>query len=264
MPEGNEIHRFAELHAAAFAGKRVQVDSPNGGFKDAEILDGRRLLRVDAIGKHLGYNFGRDLILHVHLGMFGDFKQGKMPLSPEKGALRLRIHTKTDWIELRGGTDTSVFTDAKWESLLKRLGPDPLIPGSDPKPAFEKIAKRNTSIGALLMDQSVIAGIGNIYRAELLYRARMHPLRPGKEVDLAALKAIWKDAQKLMSAGVRDTRYVTTLAKDRPHPRGPVLEDEEHYVYRRHGKPCFVCGTKIERAELATRTVYWCPYCQKK
>ncbi|WP_158751959.1 Fpg/Nei family DNA glycosylase [Acidobacterium sp. S8] len=264
MPEGNQIHRFAEEHAAVFAGKRVHVDSPNGGFADAEVLDGHKLIRVDAIGKHLGYRFGRDLILHVHLGMYGDFKQGKMPLPPVKGALRLRIYTKSDWMELRGGTDTSIFTDEKWQLLRDRLGPDPLIPGSDPKPAFEKIAKRNTSIGALLMDQSVFAGIGNIYRAELLFRARIHPLRPGKDVNLASLKSIWKDAQTLMSAGVKDTRYVTTSAKDRPHPRGPVREEEERYVYRRHGKPCFICGTKIERAELATRTVYWCPNCQKK
>jgi endonuclease-8 len=264
MPEGNQIHRFAEQHAAAFAGKRVQVDSPNDGFPDAEMLDGHKLLRVDAIGKHLGYNFGRDLILHVHLGMYGDFKEGKLPLPPVKGALRLRIYTKTDWIELRGGTDTSIFSDAKWASLLKRLGPDPLISGSDPKPAFERIAKRVTPIGALLMDQSVIAGIGNIYRAELLFRARIHPWKPGKDVDSATLKSIWRDAQKLMSEGVKDTRYVTTLAKDRPHPRGPVREDEERYVYRRHGKPCFICGTKIERADLAGRTAYWCPNCQKK
>ncbi|MGC1294559.1 MAG: DNA-formamidopyrimidine glycosylase family protein [Alloacidobacterium sp.] len=264
MPEGNEIHRFAEQHSAAFAGKRVRVDSPNGGFADAEILDRRKLLRIEAVGKHLGYSFGRDLILHVHLGMYGNFHQGKMPFPPVKGALRLRVSTKTDWIELRGGTDTSIFTQAKWESLLRRLGPDPLIPGSDPKPAFEKIAKRSTPIGALLMDQSVIAGIGNIYRAELLYRARLHPLHPGKDVDRAVLQGLWKDAKKLMSEGVKDTRYVTTLAKDRPHERGPVPEDEERYVYRRHGQPCFVCGTKIERADLAGRTVYWCPYCQKK
>jgi endonuclease-8 len=263
MPEGNEIHRFAERHAAAFAGKRVGVDSPNGGFPDADVLDGRKLIGVEAIGKHLGYNFGRDLILHVHLGMYGTFKGGKLPLPPVKGALRLRIYTKTDWIELRGGTDTSIFTQAKWESLLKRLGPDPLIPGSDPKPVFEKIAKRNTPIGALLMDQSVFAGIGNIYRAELLYRARIHPLRPGKNVTPAALKGIWNDARKLLHEGVKNTRYVTTRAKDRPHKSNPVLEEELHYVYRRHGKPCFVCGTKIERADLAGRTVYWCPTCQK-
>jgi len=264
MPEGNEIHRFAEEHAAVFSGRRVRVDSPNGGFPDAEILDERKLLRVDAVGKHLGYHFGRDLILHIHLGMFGDFKQGRTPLPPERGALRLRIYTKTDWIELRGGTDTSIFTHVDWESLLARLGPDPLIPGADPEPAFEKIERRLTPIGALLMDQSVIAGIGNIYRAELLYRARIHPLRPGMDVDRAAIKGIWRDARKLMGAGVKDTRYVTTLAKDRPHKTGTVREDEERYVYRRNGKPCFVCGTKIQRAELAGRTAYWCPECQKK
>lgn len=264
MPEGNEIHRFAQNHAAAFAGNRVRVDSPNGRFPDAEILDRRMLLRVDAVGKHLGYNFGRDLILHVHLGMYGDFHQGRMPFPPVKGALRLRIYTKTDWIELRGGTDTSIFSQAKWESLLRRLGPDPLIPDSNPKPAFEKIAKRNTPIGALLMDQSVIAGIGNIYRAELLFRARVHPLRPGMDVERAALKSIWNDAKKLMGEGVRDNRYITTRTKDRPHKRGPVHKDEERYVYRRHGKPCFICGTKIKRADLAGRTAYWCPNCQKK
>jgi endonuclease VIII len=96
MPEGNEIHRFAERHAAAFAGKRVRVDSPNGGFPDAEVLNGRTLRSVEAVGKHLGYVFGRNLILHIPLGMYGDFWEGRMPLPPEKGALRLRIYTKAD------------------------------------------------------------------------------------------------------------------------------------------------------------------------
>ncbi len=178
MPEGNEIHAFAQRHAAMFAGKKVRVDSPNGRVSDAEILDGRKLLGVDAVGKHLGYNFGRDLVLHVHLGMYGDFREGKMPLPEVKGAVRLRIYTKTDWLELRGGTDTSIFSHTKWESLLKRLGPDPLRQGAVPSPGFEKILKRNTPVGALLMDQSVFAGIGNIYRAELLFRARMNPWRP--------------------------------------------------------------------------------------
>lgn len=264
MPEGNEIHAFAQRHAAMFAGKKVRVDSPNGRVSDAEILDGRKLLGVDAVGKHLGYNFGRDLVLHVHLGMYGDFREGKMPLPEVKGAVRLRIYTKTDWLELRGGTDTSIFSHTKWESLLKRLGPDPLRQGAVPSPGFEKILKRNTPVGALLMDQSVFAGIGNIYRAELLFRARMNPWRPGKNTTLVELKAIWKDAKKLLSDGVKNTRYVTTLPKDRPHKNHkPVLEEELHYVYRRHGKPCFLCGTKIGRAEMAGRTVYWCPDCQK-
>src|SRR5580698_3295123 len=183
MPEGNEIHRFAERHASAFAGRRVKVDSPNGGFPDARILDGRTLRSVEAVGKHLGYVFGRDLIVHIHLGMYGDFWEGKMPLPAEKGALRLRVWTKTDWIELRGATDCSIFDEAKWKLLLARLGPDPLREDADPKPAFEVIAKRKTAIGLLVMDQTIVAGIGNIFRAELLYRAKVHPERPGKDVE---------------------------------------------------------------------------------
>jgi endonuclease VIII len=263
MPEGNEIHRFAERHASAFVGKRVKVDSPNGGFPDAKVLDGRTLRSVEAVGKHLGYVFGRDMILHIHLGMYGDFWEGKMPLPPEKGALRLRIYTKTDWLELRGGTDTSIFSEEQWQKLLARLGPDPLQADADPEPAFTVIEKRKTPIGLLLMDQSVIAGIGNIFRAELLYRARIHPERPGKEVGRPELKSLWRDAKTLMAAAVEDRRIVTTRAKDRPHKRGPVEDDEVHYVYRRHGKPCFVCGATIKKEDMGGRTVYWCPQCQK-
>ncbi|WP_446742085.1 Fpg/Nei family DNA glycosylase [Silvibacterium acidisoli] len=263
MPEGNEIHRFAERHAAAFAGKRVHVDSPNGAFPDAEILDGRTLKSVEAVGKHLGYRFGKDLIVHVHLGMYGDFWEGEMPLPPEKGALRWRMWTKTDWMELRGATDCSIFDEAKWQALLARLGADPLRGDADPAPAFEIIAKRKTPIGLLLMDQTIFAGVGNIFRAELLYRARIHPERPGKDVSRKEMEGIWKDAKKLMPAAMEDRRIVTTLPKDRPHKRGTAEDDEVHYVYRRHGKPCFVCGATIKREAMGGRTVYWCPDCQK-
>jgi endonuclease VIII len=263
MPEGNEIHRFAERHAKVFAGRRVRVDSPNGGFPDAEVLNGRTLRSVEAVGKHLGYVFGRDLILHIHLGMYGDFWEGEMPLPLEKGALRLRIYTKTNWIELRGGMDTTIFSAAKWKELLGRLGPDPLREDSDPQEAFEIIERRNTPVGLLLMDQSVIAGIGNIFRAELLYRAKINPFRPGKQVPPRSLDGIWKDARLLMPAAMTDRRIVTTRPKDRPHHRGPAENHEVHYVYRRHGKPCFVCGAKIEKPTMGGRTVYWCPACQK-
>jgi endonuclease VIII len=268
MPEGNEIHRFAERHAAAFAGKRVRVDSPNGAFPDASLLDGRKLKTVEAYGKHLGYVFGRDLILHIHLGMYGDFWEGKMPLPPEKGALRLRMWTKTDWVELRGATDCSIFDRKKWRALLDRLGPDPLREESDPAPAFAVIEKRNTPIGLLLMDQSVFAGIGNIFRAELLYRAKVNPERSGKAVGAAARRGIWRDAKTLMRAAMDDRRIVTTRAKDRPRRenvsgRGTVQDQDVHYVYRRHGKPCLVCGATIKKQDMGGRTVYWCPQCQK-
>ncbi len=263
MPEGHEIHRFAARHAAAFAGKKVHVDSPNGAFPDAELLDGRKLLEVKALGKHLGYRFGRDLTLHVHLGQYGDFWEGHQPMPEPKGALRFRMWTKADWLELRGPTDCRIFSDEEWQQLEARIGPDPLIDGADPKSAFALIGLRKTPIGVLLMDQSVVSGIGNIYRAELLFRARISPDRPGREVEAEALRAIWRDTVKLMREGMEDRRMVTTRPKDRPHPRGTALDEEVHYVYRRQEKPCRVCGTKIESKPMAGRTVYWCPVCQK-
>jgi endonuclease-8 len=168
---------------------------------------------------------------------------------------------KVAWVELRGPMDCTVYTQETWEKLLARLGPDPLN-GDGPEKFVEKVRKSKKAIGALLMDQSIAAGIGNIYRAELLYRARLSPFVAGKDVPEATLKAIWKDAIPLMKAGMIDRRIVTTLAKDRPSGKGNVLKDEAHYVYRRHGKECFVCGTKILRKDMEGRNLYWCPVCQ--
>ncbi len=245
-----------------------------------------------AVGKHLGYDFGTDRILHVHLGLQGDFKEGSGPLPPVKGALRLRMwnaaavkkpavpgeskkhswYSEDDgtghiapeqvaWVELRGPMDCAIYTQDKWEKLLERLGPDPLN-GDGPEKAIERIKKSRKPIGALWMDQSIAAGIGNIYRAELLFRARLNPFVVGKDVSEAKLKAIWKDALPLMKAGMVDRRIITTLPKDRPS-KGKVLKEEAHYVYRRQGRECFVCGTKIMKEEMAGRNLYWCPCCQK-
>ena len=263
MPEGHEIHRFALRQAAAFAGKKVRVDSPNGGFPDAGLLDGRKLLEVKALGKHLGYRFGKDLTLHVHLGQYGDFWEGTQPMPEPKGALRFRMWTRAEWLELRGPTDCRIFSDEQWQALEARIGPDPLVEGTDPKAMFVLIQTKKTPIGVLLMDQAVVSGIGNIYRAEFLYRARICPDRPGRELSTVELRGMWKDAVTLMRDGMEDRRMVTTRPKDRPHPRGTALKEEVHYVYRRQGKPCRVCETEIASKPMAGRTVYWCPTCQK-
>ncbi len=227
------------------------------------MLDGRKLLEIKALGKHLGYRFGKDLTVHVHLGQYGDFWEGTQPMPEPRGALRFRMWTRTDWLELRGPTDCRIFSDEEWGALEARIGPDPLVEGTDPKAAFAVMQSKKTPIGVLLMDQSVISGIGNIYRAEFLYRTRICPDRPGKDVSLSELKRIWKDAVTLMKDGMEDRRMVTTRPKHRPHPRGKALKEEVHYVYRRQGKPCRVCGTEIGSKPMAGRTVYWCPGCQK-
>jgi endonuclease VIII len=292
MPEGNEIHRWAERHAAAFAGKAVRVDGPQGRFTDADVIDGRKLERVMAVGKHLGYDFGRDRILHVHLGLQGDFTEGSGPLPEVKGALRLRMWnatavkrpavpgvskrhawyseddgaghidpTQIAWVELRGPMDCSIYTREKWEALRKKLGPDPLN-ADGPERMIAKVVKSRKPVAELLMDQTMFAGVGNIFRAELLYRGRVSPFRMGKDVEEKTLRAIWKDALALMPAAMIDRRIVTTKPKDRPHRRGPVLKEEAHYVYRRNGLPCFVCETVVKKMEMAGRNLFWCPVCQ--
>jgi endonuclease-8 len=292
MPEGNEIHRWAERHAAAFAGKTVRVDGPQGRFTDADVIDRRKLQQVMAVGKHLGYDFGRDRILHVHLGLQGDFTEGSGPLPEVRGALRLRMWnaaavkkpaaprvskrhawyseddgtghidpTQVAWVELRGPMDCSIYTQEKWDALVKKLGPDPLN-GDGPEKMIAKVAKSRKSIAELLMDQTMFAGVGNIVRAEVLYRAQLNPFRPGKDVEEKTLKSMWTDAAVLLRAGMVDRRLVTTKPTDRPHRKGPVLKEEAHYVYRRNGLPCFVCETVLKKQELAGRNLFWCPTCQ--
>ncbi len=298
MPEGNEVHRWAERHTAAFAGRKLRVaPGPNLRFTEADKVDGKTLRRVVAVGKHLGYEFRDDLILHVHLGRFGDWTEGCGPLAEPKGALRMVMqrvgkgkaarsakgqpHNLTcaqddgtqpfppgdvDWVELRGPTDCSVYDREKWDKLLLRLGPDPL--GDDPgghddsKLAVDAILAKKTTIAELLMDQSVLAGVGNIYRAEILFRHQVNPFRPGETMDAKVLRALWKDLIPLLRAGMVDRRIVCTRRKDRPSGQEPAARGEEHYVYRRHGKPCFVCGTRVLHRDLAGRTLYWCPTCQ--
>ena len=300
MPEGNEVHRWAERHNAAFAGRKLRVaPGPNLRFTEADKVDGKTLKQVLAVGKHLGYVFGEDLILHVHLGRFGDWTEGCGPLQEPKGQLRMVMqrtgrgksarsvkgqpHNLTcakddgtqpfppedvDWVELRGPTDCSVYDRAKWGALLERLGPDPLGDDAqghdDPELAFAAIEKKGkrTNIAELLMDQTVLAGVGNIYRAEILFRHRVNPFTPGEQVERKVLKAMWKDLIPLLRAGMVDRRIVCTKRKDRPSGEEPALRGEEHYVYRRHGKPCFVCGTRVLHRDLAGRTLYWCPKCQ--
>jgi endonuclease-8 len=165
------------------------------------------------------------------------------------------------WIELRGPTDCSIFSQEKWKALEARLGPDPLN-GDPPEKAIERIRKSKKHIGELLMDQKVIAGLGNIFRAELLYRARLSPFTPGRDVPEATLRNMYAEATVLLKDAMRDRRIVTTDRNDRPSGKKKALREETHYVYRRTGQPCFLCGTEVRKKEVAARNLFWCPACQ--
>jgi formamidopyrimidine-DNA glycosylase len=148
------------------------------------------------------------------------------------------------------------------DRILARLGPDPLRARADGTRAHRRIAGSRTPVGALLMDQSVLAGVGNVYRAELLFRHRISPFRPGRDVGAELWARMWTDLVTLMRSGVRMGRIVTTRPEDRSRRRGAVQRDDAHYVYRRTGLPCRVCGTEIRTQVMVGRNLYWCPACQ--
>ncbi|MCW2546954.1 MAG: DNA-(apurinic or apyrimidinic site) lyase, partial [Mycobacterium sp.] len=239
MPEGHTIHRLARAHTQSFAGAPVEVSSPQGRFtQGAQLLNGRVLRKVEPYGKHLLYRFeGTPERLHVHLGLYGKFLTGELPAPFPVGALRLRLQGAHEYADLRGPTACELMLPGEVTALLARLGPDPLRSRADSERAWLRLSRSRVALGALLMDQTVLAGVGNVYRAEVLFRAGLSPFRQGREVSHEEFAALWVDLVLLMRAGVRDGRIVSTLAKERPagERRNPSRE-ASHYVYRRTGE----------------------------
>ena len=263
MPEGHTIHRLAREHTRLFAGRPVRASSPQGRFADgAALLDGRVVERLEPWGKHLLHVVEGGLWLHVHLGLYGGWATGPLPAPPPRGALRLRLEGEDAWADLRGPTACELWTPADVDALTARLGPDPLRRDADPERAWRRLSRSRVVLGALLMDQSVLAGIGNVYRAEVLFRQGLSPYRPGREVSRAAFDALWLDLVTLLRAGVRAGRIVTTRPEDRERPSGRARREDAHYVYRRTGLPCRVCGTPVQHAVMVARNLFWCPHCQ--
>ncbi len=267
MPEGHTLRRLADELSAAFAGGPVRVSSPQGRFAaDAALVDGQPVLGVVSAGKHLYIEFPGDRFIHVHLGLIGKFDVRPVPAGPPVGQVRLRLQNETAYADLRGATACELVTGEQRKVVLGRLGPDPLDPDADPARAWDRIRRSRAPIGALLLDQAVFAGVGNVYRAEVLYRHRIHPLRPGRTLRVGQFRAIWDDLVELMHEGVRTGNIDTVRPEHTPEAMGRSPRDDPHggevYVYRRAGQPCLVCGTRVRTQVLMGRNLFWCPRCQ--
>lgn len=269
MPEGHTLHRLALEIDDAFAGRAVRVGSPQGRFADAAaLLDGSVLVGADAWGKKLYVEFAGDRFVYVHLGLIGGFVvvRDVAEVPPPVGEVRLRIATATAYADLRGATACELVTREQRDAAVAKLGPDPLRADADPDRAWERIRRSKLPIGRLLMDQSVLAGVGNVYRAELLFRHRMHPLRPGHTLRSGQWRAMWADLVALMEEGVRTGRIDTVRPEHTPEAMGRAARVDDHggevYVYRRTGQPCLVCGRPVRTAVLDTRNLFWCSHCQ--
>lgn len=267
MPEGHTIRRLAEDCRERFAGRPVRAGSPQGPFAAAaRLLDGRVLEESDAHGKHLFLGFPGTGWVHIHLGLYGKVAFGAAPAPPPVGAVRLRLANDEHYADLRGPAACELITDEEKAAVHGRLGPDPLG-CQDPEPAWRRISRSRTAIAALLMDQKAVAGVGNVYRAEVLFRQGIDPYRPGRGLARAQWDAIWADLAALMREGVRNNRIDTVRPEHTPQAMGrpPRVDDHggEVYVYRRAGSPCLVCGDEVRTAQLAARNLFWCATCQR-
>ncbi|MFI7483044.1 Fpg/Nei family DNA glycosylase [Kocuria sp. M1R5S2] len=294
MPEGHSVHRLARQFSDCFAGQALAVSSPQGRFADgAAVLDGAVLEGARAHGKQLFLDFAGDRVLRSHLGLYGawsfggtegfrgassigaprrigereahddDAVAGPLRPPPPVGAVRVRLVGDEGWADLRGPAQCVLETRAEAEAARARLGPDPLDPLADPASFVAAVRRSRRPVGALLMDQAVVAGVGNIFRAESLFRRGIDPATPGRTLDDAVLLGLWTENVTLMRTGVRLGRIVTTDPADRPG----VAEDQAwpehaHLVYRRTGLPCRRCGAPVAGRELEGRALYWCPGCQ--
>ncbi|MDO5644225.1 MAG: zinc finger domain-containing protein [Dermabacter sp.] len=311
MPEGHTIHRLAEAMGEAFGRSRVRLGSPQGRFEaEAAEVDGWVLTEPEAVGKHLFLPFApapdaeASRFIHIHLGLYGSWTFAGDPTflavkaigAPRRSAeadggewaatipgpnVRLRMEGQHGLADLTGPNQCRLIDAAERDEVIARLGPDPLRADADVDEFVRRIKKSRQAIGQLLMDQRVAAGIGNIYRAELLFRARLDPYVPGKDLSEPLIRDLWRDLVPLMEYGKRTGRIVTTQvehrgrhnelnerhvpAYQRGDARSPVVPREESfYVYHRQGFPCRVCESVIHDADMAGRGLYWCPGCQKK
>ena len=260
MPEGHTLHRLARLHQRKFGRAPVIVSSPQGRFADgAAAVNGRVLKKASAWGKHLFHHYEGGHVVHVHLGLYGKFSEVELPMPLPVGQVRMRMIGTDFGSDLRGPTVCEVIEAPDVDDVIARLGPDPLRRDADGSLAWARISKSRRPIGALLMDQTVIAGVGNVYRCELLFRHRIDPYRPGTKIGADEFEAMWTDLVALMAVGLRRGKIITI---DREDDRGlPSYRKgrPRTWVYRRTGEPCRVCGTEIRTAVLEGRNLFWCP-----
>lgn len=294
MPEGHSVHRLARQFQDVFGGQLLEVSSPQGRFTaGAAQLTGHTMEQAMAHGKQFFLRFDHGLFLHVHLGLYGAWsfggdssfvgassigaprRMGENETGPGDtageyagppqpvGAVRVRLVSAHGWADLRGATTCAAIAGAEVEAVLNRLGPDPLhnLPG-DRDEFVGRLRRRKTPVGLLLMDQSVLAGVGNIYRAEVLFRQAMNPWTPGNAVDAEAAGRLWDDTVLTMRDGVRDGRIVTTPRSLWKPGAARAHKADAHFVYKREGMPCRVCGSTVAVTEAAARKLYWCPGCQ--
>jgi formamidopyrimidine-DNA glycosylase len=261
VPEGHSLHRLAR-ELGELVGHQVAASSPQGRF-DPGPVDGSVVTAVEAYGKHLMIALrpahGTEVSVHVHLGMRGKWLRFSPVTGPGLKQVRLRLATpEVAWDLIAPSTCELLDTDGR-AALLATLGPDPLRPEVDADEARRRLQSYPGSVGAALMDQGVLAGVGNVFRAEILHACRIAPSRAAPRVTDAEFAELWPRLQTMMAQGVEDGRILTVDVPE-GSDRHAVPEAESRRVYKRTA--CYDCGTPVVTTTINGRTAYACPHCQ--
>ena len=252
MPEGHTIHRLAR-DLGELSGRTVHAASPQGRFAEgAARLDGAVVTGPDAWGKHLFVRTDHEH-LHVHLGMHGTFLRYPDPSRAPLKQARLRLSTEDVAWDLVAPSTCEVLGDAAVDRLVGALGPDPLRPDADRDAALLALRASRRPIGSVLLDQTTIAGVGNVFRNEALHELRLHPATAGRDLSPEQAEQLWAVLQRMMAQAVEDGRIVTVDGPDRL----TVPESEARHVYKQ--QHCRDCGAPVEVHEIGGRTAYVCP-----
>ncbi len=245
-----------------FAGE-ITADATTASANGRMGQTNQRGTVLDAAGEDSLRSIGAPRITRLRMAEQEKLEPATATFPPEPvGAVRVRLLADDAVADLRGPTACEVLSPEEVQAAIAKLGPDPLV--DSPKKGEDRftaaVLKKPTPIGLLLMDQSVVSGIGNVYRAELLFRARIDPHTPGRLLSEETVRALWKDWSKLLKSGVKLGQMMTMdgLTK-KQYAEALAHRDDRHWVYHRDGKPCRVCGTPIAMELAAGRKLYWCP-----
>ncbi len=242
------------------------TDLDAGALGDPILDDGPIL---DDAGENSLSSIGAPRRTRVHVRMSeqtrGLADEGEEWPPPVVGQVRLRLLTEITCADLRGPTACVLQTPEEMLASVAKLGPDPLV--GDPEENEERfvrtVRRKPTPIALLLMDQAVVSGIGNVYRAELLFRARLNPFTPGRDIPEETVRELWRDWVRLLAIGVETGQMMTMDDLTAEQYRAAMAHrDDRHWVYHRTGLPCRICGTAIAMEEIGARKLYWCPRCQ--
>jgi endonuclease-8 len=276
VPEGDTLFRAAGALHGALAGRVVTgfdtALAPLARIHDDTPITGRTVERCASVGKHLLIWFSGDLVLRTHMRMSGSwhlYRPGEAWQRPAR-AMRVRIDTDA-WVAVAFNTPVAEFLrerDLPHSRALAALGPDLLSPAFDPAQALRRLAAAgDRPIAEVLLDQRVVAGIGNIFKSEVLFLSGVHPDRPTSSLTAAEQGAILDTAVRVMRANTGPgARSAIVTYRGLRHTTRRASPGEGLWVYGRAGRPCRKCGTPIQAEKRGpdARATYWCAHCQHR